>query len=99
MDTERLNRLFIRDDEEKQQDYEPAPSFWSTQYWTTRRIIFALCFIIPAIVTIIVAFVVPLYSTKYFPKDNSIPDLTNSTYLNIRMDPTPPPINWATKPA
>lgn len=98
MDTEKLNRLFVRD-EEKLHDFEPAPSFWSRQYWTTRRIIFALCFIIPAIVTIIVAFVVPLDSTKYFPKDNAIPDLTNSTYLNIKMDPTPPPINYATKPA
>ena len=102
MDTERLNRLFIRDDEEKQQDYEPAPSFWSAQYWTTRRIIFALCFIIPAVVTIVVAFVVPAFSPKYFPKDNAVPDLSNSTSINIRnirmSRRTAPPINLATKP-
>jgi endo-1,3(4)-beta-glucanase len=98
MDMDKLNSLFVRD-EEKNQDYEPTPSFWSKQYWTTRRIIFALCFIIPTIVTIIVAFVVPAYATKYFPKDNAIPDLTNSTTnLVSNMQSSPPPINYATKP-
>lgn len=98
MDTDKLNQLFVRD-EEKQQEYEETPSFWSSEYWTARRIIFAACFIIPAIVTIIVAFVVPAYNSPYFPKDNAVPDLTNTTYLNHNMERgQPPPINYATKP-
>ena len=97
MDTQKLNQLFIRDEEK--QEYEQTPSFWSSEYWTTRRIIFAACFIIPAVVTIIVAFVVPALNTPYFPKDNAVPDLANSTHFNHNMErDQPPPINWATKP-
>ena len=87
MNTERLNCSFITEDEEKK-DYELTP-FCNRKYWTT-LIIFALCVIIPSIVAIVVAFVVPLYSTECFPKDNAVPYFVNSTII---MDPTPPPIN------
>jgi endo-1,3(4)-beta-glucanase len=97
MDTEKLNRLFIREDEEKQ-DHEAIPSCcWSREYWTPRPLIFALCFVIPAIIIIIIAFVVPLHSTKYFPKDCAIPNLENSTIITMASK-IPPPINLATKP-
>lgn len=96
MNTEMLNRLFVREDEEKQ-DSEPTPSFWSRQYWTTRRIIFALCFIIPAIIIIVVALVLPRYATNLFPKDNAVPEFNNSSDINL-MKRTPPRINFATKP-
>jgi len=96
MDTERLNRLFIREDEEKQ-DYQDIPSSWTREGWTVRRIIFALCFIIPAVVTIVVAFVVPIYATKYSPKDDDVPKLEDSTTIPMGSN-DPPPVNFATKP-
>src|SRR5579862_6629974 len=97
MDTEKLNQLFVRDEEK--QEHDQTPSFWSSQYWTTRRIIFAACFIIPAVVTIVVAFIVPALNSQYFPKDNAVPDLSNSSHFNHNMERgQPPPINWASKP-
>jgi endo-1,3(4)-beta-glucanase len=96
MDTDKLNQLFIRDDEEKQ-DFDGLLSLWSRRYWTARRIIFALCFVVPAVIITVVAFVVPHYSTQYFPKDNAIPTLDNSTFLTMTTN-TPPPVNFASKP-
>ena len=96
METERLNRLFIREDEEKQ-DYQDIPSCWTRGGWAIRRIVFALCFTIPAVVITIVAFVVPLHATKYFPKDSAVPKLENSTTISMGSN-NQPPVNFATKP-
>ena len=96
MDTEILNRLFIREDEEKQ-DYQDSPSCSSREGGRIRRTIFALYFITLAVVILLVAFVVPLYVTKYFSKYSAVPKLENSTTITMGSN-DPPPVNFATKP-